>query len=124
VLFKGRVVFKQYVPKNHKCFGIKIYKLCDSKGCTYNMTVYLGKDRTHATDTMTATKTTVAGLPRGVQNVGHKLYMDNFFSSPALFNDLHRKKINFCGIVRLNQKGMPQEFRKTLKLKWGDIRIG
>jgi hypothetical protein len=31
VLFKGRVVFKQYIPKKHECSGIKIYKLCDSK---------------------------------------------------------------------------------------------
>jgi len=28
-------------------FGIIFYKLCDSKGYTYNMTVYLGKDRKH-----------------------------------------------------------------------------
>jgi hypothetical protein len=34
VLFKGRVVFKQYILKKHKCFGIKIYKLCDPKGYT------------------------------------------------------------------------------------------
>jgi hypothetical protein len=40
VLFKGRVVFKQYIPKKHIRFGITIYKLCDSKGYTYNMSVY------------------------------------------------------------------------------------
>jgi hypothetical protein len=34
VLFKGRVVFKQYIPKKHKRFGIKVYKLCDSRGYT------------------------------------------------------------------------------------------
>jgi len=32
MLFKGRVVFKQYIPKKNKRFGIKIYKLCLSKG--------------------------------------------------------------------------------------------
>jgi hypothetical protein len=80
------------------------------------MRVYLGKDKTCATDTMTVTHAIVAGLTRRVENVWHKLYMDNFFSSPDLFNDLHRRKINCCGTVRLNQKGMPQEFRKTMKL--------
>jgi hypothetical protein len=34
VPFKGRVNFKQYIPKKHKCFGIKIYKLCDMSGYT------------------------------------------------------------------------------------------
>jgi hypothetical protein len=46
VLFKSRVNFKQYMPKKHKHFGIKIYKLCDKTGYTYDMEVYLGKDRT------------------------------------------------------------------------------
>jgi len=27
VLYKGRVVFRQYIPKEHKRFDIKIYKL-------------------------------------------------------------------------------------------------
>jgi hypothetical protein len=45
VSFKRRVVFKQYIPKKRKRFGIKIFKLCDSTGYTYDMRVYLGKDR-------------------------------------------------------------------------------
>lgn len=34
VLFKGRVIFREYIPKKHKRFGIKIYKLNDSLGYT------------------------------------------------------------------------------------------
>jgi hypothetical protein len=45
VLFKGKAAFKQYIPKKHKRFGIKIYKLCDRTGYKYDMEVYLGKDR-------------------------------------------------------------------------------
>jgi hypothetical protein len=33
VFFKKRVIFKQYIPKKYKQFGINIYRLC-------NMTVY------------------------------------------------------------------------------------
>jgi hypothetical protein len=29
VSFKGRVIFKQYIPKKRKCFSIKIFKLYD-----------------------------------------------------------------------------------------------
>ena len=29
VKFKDRVIFRQYIPKKRKCFGMKIYKLCD-----------------------------------------------------------------------------------------------
>jgi hypothetical protein len=116
VLFKGRVVFKQYIPKKHKRFGIKIYKLCDSKSHTYNMSVYLGRDRKCATVSVTATHTTVTGLTTRIENFGHKLYRENFFSSPELFDDLHTKVINCCGTVRPDQKGT------KLRLKRGDLK--
>jgi len=54
MLYKGRVIFKLYSPRVHKCFGIKIYKLCDMTGYTYDMRIYLGKGRQNATQ-MTAT---------------------------------------------------------------------
>ena len=55
---------------------------------------------------------------------GHKLYMDNFFSSPELFDDLGNKQIYCCGTVRPNRKGIPQDLKpKTTKLKRGDIHI-
>jgi hypothetical protein len=56
------------------------------------MRVYLGKDRTYTTDTITVTHTTVVGLMRRVENVGQKIYMDSFFSSPDLYDDLHIEK--------------------------------
>ena len=59
VLYKGRAIFRQYIPKKRKRFGIKIYKLYDSLGYTYDMSVYLGKQRQHATAEITATHRTV-----------------------------------------------------------------
>jgi sorbitol-specific phosphotransferase system component IIBC len=81
----------------------------------------LGKDRQNATQIITVTHATMKSLTSRVETVGHKLYMDNFFSSPALFNDLHTRDINCCGTVRQNLKGMPGDSdNKTLKLKWDD----
>ena len=88
VLYKGRVIFLQYIPKKHKRFGIKIYKLCDSLGYTYDMSVYLGKQRQHVTAQITATHRTVLQVVRRVEGLGHKIFMDNYFTSPALFDDL------------------------------------
>jgi hypothetical protein len=39
VLFKEKVVFWQYIPKKRKCFGMKLCKLCDRTGYTFDMTV-------------------------------------------------------------------------------------
>jgi hypothetical protein len=43
VLCRGGIIFKQYTLKKHKCFGIKIYKLCDSTGYTYDMNCIWGR---------------------------------------------------------------------------------
>jgi len=109
-------------PEKHKCFGIKMLKLCDSTGYTYDMNVYLGKDRRRVAQHLTATHSTVTNLSRGVEGFGRKLYVDNFFSSPDLFVDLVQKKISCCGTVRLHGKGVSKDLKpKTLRLKRGDI---
>jgi hypothetical protein len=92
VRFKGYVIFRKYIPKKHKCFGIKIYKLFDETGYTYDMTVYLGRDRLRTAQHLNATHATVSDLTRTIQGRGHKLYMDNYFSSPDLFDDLATSK--------------------------------
>jgi len=35
---------KQYTPKKHEHFGIKIYKIYNTASYTYSMNVYLGED--------------------------------------------------------------------------------
>ena len=82
VLYKGRVAFQQYIPKKYRRFGIKIYKLCDSLGYTYDMSMYLGKQRQHAKAQITATHGMVLQL---------KIFMDYYFTSPSLFDDLFQR---------------------------------
>ncbi|KAJ1199681.1 hypothetical protein NDU88_003514 [Pleurodeles waltl] len=45
VLFKGRIVFKQYIPSKMARYGIKLYLLSESStGYVYNFRVYTGRD--------------------------------------------------------------------------------
>jgi hypothetical protein len=82
------------------------------------MKVNLGKHHEDAAGDMTVTHGTVLQLVRRVENKGHKLYMDNYFSSPRLFDNLHNRRIGSCGTVRHNRKEMPSNFGpKHLKLK-------
>jgi hypothetical protein len=122
MLYKGQGIFQQYIPKKHKRFGIKIYKLCDSLGYTYDMSVYLGKQRQHATAQITATHGTVLRVIRRVEGLGHKVFMDNYFTSSALFDDLFQCKINACGTVHHDRRGMPEDIGPKLpKMNRGDI---
>jgi hypothetical protein len=100
VLFKGTVIFRQYIPKKYKEFGVKIYKLCYSKGYTYNMITYLGKDRKHVTSTGTITQAIETELTARIENVWHELIMDSFFLFPEVCNDLLTKIIKCCCTVR------------------------
>ena len=88
------------------------------------MRVYLDRDSHSATDDMTATHAPIRHLTSRVEGLGQKIFMDNFFSSPRLFDDLDRHKINSCGTVQPNRKDMPRDFGpKQLKSKRGDIRV-
>jgi hypothetical protein len=79
---------------------IKIYKLYDSEGYIYNMSVYLGRDRKHAAARIITTHATVSRLTTRIENLEHRLYIDHFFSCPDVFDNLHVKDINCCGTVR------------------------
>jgi hypothetical protein len=67
------------------------------------MSIFLDKDRKCMTPSMTATQATVTGLAARIEHVRDMLYMDNFFSSQALFGDLHTETINCCGTARPNR---------------------
>jgi hypothetical protein len=85
---------------------------------TYDMKVYVGKDRQRSVQDLTTSHATVTELTKKVQGHGHKVYMDSSFCSPRLFEDLAVTKIYCCGTVRPNKKGMPQDLGpRKLKLK-------
>jgi hypothetical protein len=69
--------------------------------------VYLGKQRQLATAQITATHRMVLQVIQRVEGQGHKIFMDNYFTSSPLFDDLFQHKINACGTVRHNRRGMP-----------------
>ena len=50
-------------------------------------------------------------------NKGHYLYVDNWYTSSALFELLYLNKTGACGAVRKNRHGLPP---LSTKLKRGD----
>ena len=75
------------------------------------MSVCLGKQRQHATGQITATHGMVLQVIQRVEGLGHKIFMDTYFTSPALFDDLFQQKISVCvcGTLRHDRQGMPQD---------------
>ena len=84
------------------------------------MSIYLGKQLQHATAEITVTHGIVLQVIRRVEGLGHKVFMDNYFTSPALFEDLFQRKINACGKVCHDRRRIPQDIAtKSLKMKRG-----
>jgi len=138
LLFKGRLSFKQYIPSKRTRFGVKTFVLCDCiSGYVLDLIIYTG-----ATTLVEAVYEGIGKSGNIVMELlspylgnGHTIYMDNWFTSPKLFQLLFMNKVNACGTVRKNRKDMPQingklkdgewSFRATktmLALKWQDKR--
>ena len=47
-------------------------------------------------------------MPAGYENIHHHLYIDNFYTSPALFTWLMEHGIYTCGMVRMGRAGFPR----------------
>ena len=86
VPFRGKIIFRQYIPgKSHK-YGIKLYKLCSVNGYAWNLQGYTGNlsnepEHNHP-------ESIVLKLARPLLRNGATIYADNFYSSVPLAEKL------------------------------------
>ncbi|XP_064596339.1 piggyBac transposable element-derived protein 4-like [Liolophura sinensis] len=110
--FRGRVSYRQYLPAKPCKFGVKVWQLADSSnGYVYQMEVYTGKQDT-GREVGLAWRV-VWDLTRVLSGKSHHIYMDNYFSSPQLYQDLLKDDLYGCGTCRLNRKGWPDALHKN-----------
>ena len=118
IAWQGNLSFKVYNPDKPDKFGVKVYEICDSgNGYCYQFEIYTGKQ--HQVSKHGATYDIVMRLMAPLLNQGYRLYIDNYYTSPVLLQDLYYKKTVACGTLRSNWKGVPTVI-KTTKLAKGD----
>ena len=61
------------------------------------------------------THAVVKKLVNDIQGKGHHVYMDNFFTSPTLFNDLRKNGLGACGTLRPNRRGVPSGIKEKVR---------
>ena len=106
------------MPDKPDKFGVKLFMLCDSSnGYCSQVEIY------HGTSENPSQKgkiyDLVMRLIRPYLGKGHKLFVDNYYTSPILFHDLYQQQTGACGTLRVNRKGVPADL-KTVKLKKGE----
>lgn len=118
IAWRGNLSFRVYMPDKPDKFGVKLFMLCDStNGYCSRFEMYHGSQETQSD------KGKIYDLVMRLINPylgkGHKLYVDNYYTSPILFHDLFHRQTGACGTMRANRKGVPADL-KTVKLKKGE----
>lgn len=121
LLWKGRLRFKQYIPLKRNRFGIKLFEIVDCEtGFVLNFIVYTGADTDYQKFGLRITGDIVAHFLQPYFYKGHVMYVDNWYTSPALADMLHDRDTGLCGTVKANRKGMP---KLENKLARGEVQV-
>jgi hypothetical protein len=108
-LFKGWLSFIQHIPSKRHRIGEKISLLSVIVRqamfwislYTWGATTEIEPGREFGVSGAVATTLMEKYLQKG-----HTLWMDNWYSSPQLYDNLHKNKTDICGTVRRNKKGI------------------
>lgn len=121
VAFRGRLSFKQYLPSKPTKYGIKIWVRADPEnGYVNQFQVYTGRENGQAEFGLGAR--VVRDMTSGILNRGHVVNVDNYFSSPALFQELLDGGTYARGTIKANRKGFPQGQLGALNMR-GDFKV-
>ncbi|XP_069157643.1 piggyBac transposable element-derived protein 4-like [Procambarus clarkii] len=107
--WRGHLSFKVYNPNKPDKYGVKFYMLAEgTSGYIYKFDVYCGIGK--------MTVETVMGLMAPLVNKGYHLYMDNYYNSVSLTEQLREVGVYTCGTLRL-QRGAPKDLQQVVKGK-------
>lgn len=109
--FRGRLIFRQYLPGKRHQYGIKIFKLCGKGGYTYNFKIYSGKER--SSNEQPVAIRVVLQLMEPLLDSGRLLCTDNFYTSVTLAHELLERKTHLIGTLRKNRKFNPKVVTKA-----------
>ena len=97
-------------------FEVKLFSLCEDSGYFWNSFVYLGKNAGNDNENLELknrigkTGVIVVSLANNLLGLGYKLYIDNWYTSEALFNYLYENQTCATGIAEKNRMYLPKLF--------------
>ena len=124
IRYKGRVFFRQYMPKKPIKWGIKVWMLADAKkGFVSNFEVYLGKTATSEEAEHGLCTRVVLDLSEPFHHSNRHLYFDNFFNSQVVAEELLKLGLYSCGTLNANRYPPPLKVgRSAIKIRRGETK--
>ncbi|XP_039753926.1 piggyBac transposable element-derived protein 4-like [Pararge aegeria] len=120
ILWKGRLSFRQYLKGKVHRYGIKLYMLADMNGLVIKIHLYAGSGD-QLVGGKNHVKKVVMLLIEKYLNKGHSLYIDNYYSSVGLAEELLDKNTYVTGTLRAKRAGNPTLI--NIKLNTGESCI-
>ena len=112
--FKGRSNIIQYMPAKPTKWGLKAWGLAEaSTGFMWHWKLYLGKENQNVRQEVGLAHRVVTELAEPLYDKGHVIYMDNFFSSKDLYQELADNQMGACGTLRINRRGIPDRLKQS-----------
>lgn len=100
ILWRGRLLFRQYIANKRHKYGIKLYELTFD-GLILNILVYTGRGTLVDTDKgYSHTFSVVRKLLTDYLNKGHEVYLDNYYTSVSLAKYLFQNQTKMVGTLR------------------------
>ena len=115
LLFKGRLAFKQFIRTKRARFGIKLFELCTHDGILLDFLVYHGMmsgELAQVTGMMKSELIPVT-LMKPYLNKGHRLFLDNYYTSPHLVHYFSEQGTKVVGTVRPNRRNFPRQLSEA-----------
>lgn len=108
IKLKGKIYFFQFIPIKPGHIEIKCFTLAESSsGYGFDNKIYTGKEN-EVVQTDLGRKV-VMSVMEAYLDKGHVLYMDNYYTSVPLLEDLEARGTIACGTVQSNRKGLPRD---------------
>jgi len=115
LLWRDRLMFRQYNPHKKTKYDIKIYELCTPDGFVLNTLIY-SKDTVINEDDHASW--VVYELMKDYLGKGHTIFMNNYYNSVQLATSLYKDKTHIAGMLRKYRKNNPKTVTHA-KLKRG-----
>lgn len=112
---KARSHFRQYIRNKPTKWGFKYWVLADPTGYTVDFNLYCGKDRTVPLSGQRLPYDVAMELVQPFQLQGYLLFIDNFYTSPALLPALKQLGIGTTGTLKLSRREVPESVQSLAK---------
>lgn len=123
VLYKGRLLFKQYIKTKRSRFGIKMFELATSNGILLDFMIYQGNIEPTLIqppgENWLQTERIPLTMMEPYLDRGHTLTIDNWYTTTRLAKYLLQHSTKVVGTIRSNRKHFPKDFPEDKDIQKG-----